>query len=131
MTERTETYTCSKVAEAVLDYLSSQTYSNEPILHAIIACDFVSRQRMVAALQPVIYRVFEAENAELPELRKDKARLDWMIEQSNAGEDWLHDAVFDLAYDEAAEAEGNNEEDYLVHIRTAIDKAMERRKVKS
>ena len=74
------------------------------------------------------YEELEAENTEL---RKDKARLDWMIEQSNAGEAWLAEAVFELAYDEAAEAEGNNEEDYLVHIRTAIDKAMERRKVKS
>jgi len=43
-----------RIAEAVLDYLSDQTYQGEPILHAIVCCDFVSRQHMIDALTRVI-----------------------------------------------------------------------------
>ena len=45
---------CAEIASEVLDYLAAQNYQNEPILHAIIVCDYVSRQHMIAALTKII-----------------------------------------------------------------------------
>lgn len=44
----------AEVAKAVLDYLSNQKYQGEEILHAVICCDFVSKQRMITALIPIV-----------------------------------------------------------------------------
>jgi hypothetical protein len=43
-----------KISEALLTYLSSQTYQDEPLLHAIVCCDFVSRQRLAGRLSEII-----------------------------------------------------------------------------
>lgn len=53
---------------------------------------------------------------ELAALRKDKARLDWLINQSNEGNGWLDDAV----WDEVPVMAG----DPLLAIRGVIDAAM-------
>lgn len=42
------------IAEKVLSYLADQTYQEEPLLHAIICCDWASRQHMIEALIKVI-----------------------------------------------------------------------------
>lgn len=42
------------IAEKVLEYLSSQTYQGEPLLHAIVCCDFVSRKRLEQALAKIV-----------------------------------------------------------------------------
>lgn len=46
------------LVNCVLDFLADQTYQGEPVLHAIIACDFASRQHMVDALARVIESKF-------------------------------------------------------------------------
>ena len=37
-------------AERLVTWLSDQTYQGEPLLHAVVCCDFVSRERFVAAV---------------------------------------------------------------------------------
>ena len=43
-----------KFAEAAIDYLSGQNYQGEPILHAIVSCDYVSREHMITAVAKAI-----------------------------------------------------------------------------
>jgi hypothetical protein len=43
-----------QIAERVLDFLANQKYQGEEILHAVICCDWVSRQRMISSLTRVI-----------------------------------------------------------------------------
>jgi hypothetical protein len=45
-----------KLAEAILDFLQAQTYQGEPLLHAIVCCDFVSRMHMIDSLMRIIER---------------------------------------------------------------------------
>ena len=47
------------IAEAVLDFLAGQTYGGESILQDVIACDYASRQHMIAALSRVIRKTLD------------------------------------------------------------------------
>ena len=47
------------IADVVLDYLADQTYNKEPVLHAILACDFVSRKiRDALALYDYVVQLY-------------------------------------------------------------------------
>lgn len=49
--KRGDTILNREILNDILNFLSSQSYQGEPILHAIIACDFVSREHMLDALE--------------------------------------------------------------------------------
>ena len=38
------------IAEHVVNWLADQTYQNEPLLHAVVCCDFVSRQHFIDSI---------------------------------------------------------------------------------
>jgi hypothetical protein len=52
--DRANEDTARQSAEAAIEYLSGKRFQGEPILHAIICCDHVSRQRMITAVAKAI-----------------------------------------------------------------------------
>jgi hypothetical protein len=43
-----------KIAERLQKWLADQKYQGEPLLHAVVCCDFVSVQRFISAVEQII-----------------------------------------------------------------------------